>query len=166
VPPHGSFKQQLKFMRSKLSQLDDELSYRAFLTVYVLSYLHALPEADLIVDMEQLAEPECAAAASERIAARTGLEMSFEDCSMPSHRTDCRVDFVRIHNSVLGWVLTESSRDNVRNSVALPAWRLISEKLALAPLRVRRIPAPPPSALDLGVRFGRRLRVLFKSPWL
>lgn len=164
VPPCGSFKQQLKFMRSRFRKLDDELSYRVFLTVYVLSYLHALPGADLVIDMDRLSEPGCAASASRAIATHTGLAVDFRDCSMPLHKTDCRVNFARVHGNVMGWLLTETWRLDI--DTATPAWRTVIDKLTSAPLRVRRTPAPPPTPLELGVRFGKRLRLMFKSPWL
>lgn len=166
TPPEGSFKQQLKFMRSRYRKIDDELSYRVFLTVYALSYLHALPEADLIVDIDQLADSEYAATTSDAIAARTGLRIDFQDCSMPSHKTECRVNFSRVHQNVMGWLLTETSHADIGLGAATAAWCTVSEKLAEATLRVRRNPAPSPTALDLGLRFGRRVRLLFKSPWL
>jgi hypothetical protein len=166
TPPHGSFKQQLKSMRSRFRKLDDELSYRVFLTVYALSYLHALPEADLIIDMEQLTAAEYAAATSSAIATRTRLKVNFQDCAMPSHKTDCRVNFARVHQDVMGWLLTETSHADIGIGAATSAWCTVSEKLAEAALRVRRTPEPPPTALDLGMRFGKRVRLLFKSPWL
>ena len=166
TPPEGSFKQQLKFMRSRFRRLDDELSYRVFLTVYALSYLHALPEADMIIDMDQLAQSEYAAATSAAIAARTGLKVDFQDCSMPSHKTDCRVNFSRVHQNVMGWLLTETSHADIGLGAATSAWCTVSEKLAEATLRVRRTPEPTPTALDLSLRFGKRVRLLFKSPWL
>jgi hypothetical protein len=165
TPPHGSFKQQLKFMRSRFRKLDDELSYRVFLTVYVLSHLHALPEADLIVDMDQLAQFDYAMATSDVIADRTGLRIDFRDCSMPSHETDCRVNFARVHQSLMGWLLTETSHADIGIGAATAAWCTVSEKLAEATLRVRRVQSPP-TALDLSLRFGKRVRLLFKSPWL
>lgn len=166
TPPHGSFKQQMKFMRSRFRMMDDELSYRVFLTVHALSYLHALPEADLTVDMDQLAEAQYAGATADAIAARTGLKLDFGDCSMPSHAADCRLNFARVHQNVMGWLLTETSHADIGLGAATAAWCTVSEKLAEATLRVRRIPSPPPTALDLGVRFGKRVRLLFKSPWL
>jgi hypothetical protein len=166
TPPEGSFKQQLKFMRSRFRKLDDELSYQVFLTVYALSYLHALPEADLIIDMDQLADAEYAATTSNAIAARAGLRIDFRDCSMPAHKTDCRVNFSRVHQNVMGWLLTETAHADIGLGAATAAWCAVSEKLAEAMLRVRRSPAPSPTALDLGLRLGRRVRLLFKSPWL
>jgi hypothetical protein len=166
TPPPGSFKQQLRFMRSRFRKLDDELSYRVFLTVYALSYLQALPDADLIVDMDQLARPDYADATSSAIAAGAGLHVNFQDCSMPSHKTDCRVNFARVHQNVMGWLLTETSHADIGVGAASTAWCTVSEKLAEATLRVRRLPAPPPTALDLSLRFGKRVRLLFKSPWL
>lgn len=166
IPSPGSFKQQLRFMRARFRSMDDELSYRVFLTVYALSYLDALPVADLIVDMDQLAGFEYAEATSNAIADRTGLRLDFRDCSMPSHKTDCRVNFARVHQDVMGWLLTETSHVDIGIGAATSAWCTVSEKLAESALRVRRIPAPPLTALDRSLRLGKRMRLLFKSPWL
>lgn len=147
--PTGPFERQLKFMRSRWRQPDDALSYRVFLTVYVLSYLHALPEADLLIDMDELDQRFSNESVARALAARTGLSLDFSDCSMPTHdANDAAVDFARIHEEVLGWLLTQESQlpANSGNSLHAAAWRAVSDKVAK--FAARRRSASAASSVD------------------
>ena len=165
--PAGSFERQLKFMRSHWRRPDDALSYRVFLMVYVLSYLHALPEADLLIDMDSLGQRFSSQCVARALAARTGLLLDFSDCSMPTHDTnDAAVDYARVHEEVLGWLLAQDSQlaATSGSSLNVAAWYAVSDKLANS---LRGVVQPPPhplrqssAALDTG--FGARLRELLK----
>jgi hypothetical protein len=102
-PPAGLFRDQYRFMRRHCRTLDDEQSYRAFLAVYVLSYLEAIAYADLIIDMDLLSVSAAYRRSIERpIAQMTGLTLDLGDCDCPARdATDVGVDFARINDEVL-----------------------------------------------------------------
>lgn len=64
-----------------------ETRFRIFLRVYLLDLLLALPEADLIVDMDRLSsEADHREAVALQLQAMTGLaELWFDDCTLPRH---------------------------------------------------------------------------------
>jgi hypothetical protein len=110
--PHlrfGSFGHQYRLLRRRFEPLDDELSYRAFIAVYILSYMHALRHADIVIDMDRLsgARPYADAISAELLRA-TGSDLDFADCSMPTHhRIDGHVNVRAIHREVSERILTE-----------------------------------------------------------
>lgn len=85
-PPVGRVTQQLAFMQQALEPWSEEFSYRAFLIVYVLSMLSALPHADLVIDMDYLGRSaryrESVMLSCQEL---TGLTPDFSDCKHPVH---------------------------------------------------------------------------------
>ena len=58
-----------------------------FLSVYYLSYMAALPHADLVVDIDRLsAEPGYRATVRTRIADLTGIDLDFADARTPRYK--------------------------------------------------------------------------------
>lgn len=170
--PEGSVEQQYKFLRAHFRRLDDELSYKAFIAVYILSYLDALSEADLLIDMDLLSASQAyAAGISCAIHARTGLAVDFSDCSLPTHdvvRVD--LDFAHLQDQVAEWLLAhdQDRSQYVALSARSCAWSLIMNKLnsALIPVARRRSgaahgvvrgEAATASSPDLGGRMRRLL---------
>ena len=81
-----SVQRQMESLHAVVQPCDDELSYRAFIGVYLLSYAVAVPAADLVLDMERLggsAQNRDDARAS--IRGRTGIAVDFSDCTLTHH---------------------------------------------------------------------------------
>lgn len=170
--PSGSVEHQYKFLRSHFRRLDDELSYKVFVAVYILSYVAALPEADLLIDMDLLnASPPYAAAIASAIHARTGLGVDFSDCSLPSHDIGCvDLDFPHLHDCVAEWLLVRDLEcpQSLDHSSRTLAWSSIRNKLdsALLPAARRKLQTPHAEAHGAVANaasgdLGQRLRSLF-----
>ncbi len=87
--------EQLRDLAGQLGTWSDELSYRAFLGVYLLSYAAALPAADQVVEVERLAaEAHYREQVAAAVRCRTGLEVDFSDCRLAhTEYADVRIDF-------------------------------------------------------------------------
>lgn len=60
--------------------------FRMFAALYILSYLAALPHADLVVDMDRLsAEPAYQVETADAVRRLTGVALDFSDAQMPRH---------------------------------------------------------------------------------
>ena len=110
--PHlrfGSFRHQYRQLRRRFEPLDDELSYRAFIAVYLLSYAKAMRHADVVVDMDRLSRfPPYAAQLSQELLQLTGVALDFRDCSMPADRpVDAHIDIRAIQREVSARILLE-----------------------------------------------------------
>lgn len=80
----GDLAARIKAVRDRFKHAPAAVSFAAFLAVYVLSYLEALPQADLVIDVDRLgAEPDYARAMAERVSKLTGLAIDFADCRSP-----------------------------------------------------------------------------------
>ena len=105
--------------------------FETFVTLYVLSYLAALPNADLIVDMDRLsAEPGYQTATAGEIRRLTGVEIDFSDANMPRHvdpDVDLKAALARVRARVADMPLPHGSRDAVREQAARD---LLAAKLA------------------------------------
>jgi hypothetical protein len=93
---------QLGRLQAQLGTWDEELSYRAFLGVYLLSYTTAASAADLVLDVDRLDRSaqyrEQAGAAVRR---GTGLAVDFSDCRVAQHESaDLALDFAGIEADV------------------------------------------------------------------
>lgn len=97
-----TFRHQFRSLRRHFRTLDDELSYRAFIAVYVLSYMHALLHADLVIDMDLLSRsPSYRQSITAAFQERVGLSPDLSDCMLPLHATDALpIDADRIHAEV------------------------------------------------------------------
>jgi hypothetical protein len=119
--PHlrfGSFGHHYRLLRRRFASLDDELSYRAFLSVYLLSYAKALKHADLVVDMDRLNRSSpYARTLSDELLDATGMDLDFGDCSLPADRPmDAHISVRAIHREVSERVLLEQA-----DALPLPA---------------------------------------------
>ena len=84
-PGQGDLAARIKAARDQFKRAPARVSFAAFLAVYVLSYLQALPQADLVIDVDRLgAEPDYARAMAQRVRALTGLAIDFADCRAPA----------------------------------------------------------------------------------
>jgi hypothetical protein len=103
LPAGRPFQRQYELLREALWPWSDEFSYRAFLGATLLSYEAAIPEADLLIDIDRLSE---AAAYRQSVTAalreQTGLEVTFDDChSGAAHDPKATpVDFARVQTEV------------------------------------------------------------------
>lgn len=83
--PRG-LSQQLRFLHAKLDPWSEELSYRAFTAVSLLSHAVAEPAADLVLDVDRLGRsPQYREAMRARILADVGLSIDFDGCRVPNH---------------------------------------------------------------------------------
>lgn len=83
--PRG-LSQQLRFLQAALHPWSEELSYRAFTAVSLLSHAVAEPVADLVLDVDRLGRsPRYREVMRARILADVGLGLDFDDCRVPNH---------------------------------------------------------------------------------
>lgn len=81
----GALDQRLAVVRSRLKRAPASVSFQAFLAVWLASYLKALPQADLVVDVDRLARDQAYAREIEAaIEAGCGLKPDFSDCRAPA----------------------------------------------------------------------------------
>jgi len=77
--------QQLRSLHAALHPWSDELSYRAFTAVSLLSHAVAGPVADLVLDVDHLGRSmRYRDTLRARILADVGLGIDFEDCGVPT----------------------------------------------------------------------------------
>ncbi|WP_454718371.1 hypothetical protein [Caulobacter segnis] len=110
----GSLDQRLAAVRGRLKRAPASVSFQAFLAVWLRSYLKALPEADLVVDVDRLARDQAYAREVEAaIEAGSGLRPDFSDCRAPAPhgiappvqwRKAARevVDLMDLHGAIVG----------------------------------------------------------------
>ena len=103
--PHfecGSFEEEIAAYRKLAARLELEAAYRVFLAVYVAAYLEALPESDLVVDMDLLSHAEYRRSVERRVEALTRIPLDLSDAMMPSYPLrEVGVDFARCHAEML-----------------------------------------------------------------
>lgn len=131
--PHGPFAQQQQFVQRAIQPWSDELSFRAFLSVYVLSLMNALPYADLVIDMDHMGRyplyRDWITLACEEL---TGYAPNFRDCSCPMHDSKvASVRFDRIGPEVLERLATcgIDQRWNATNAALAQAQSLVVNKV-------------------------------------
>lgn len=100
-PPRG-LQQQLNTVHSALHPWSDELSYRAFTAVHLLSYAVAEPAADLVLDVDRLGHSaQYRDKVRARVLADVGLAVDFDDCRVPIHDlARAPVDFAAVERDV------------------------------------------------------------------
>lgn len=91
----GNLLERIKAVRQRLKRAPARVSFAAFLAVYVLSYVSALPRADLVIDVDRLGtDATYARTMVTAIEVLTGLRLDFSDCrAPPPHAAKARVDF-------------------------------------------------------------------------
>jgi hypothetical protein len=91
----GDLFERIQAVRKRLKRAPARVSFAAFLAVYVLSYVSALPRADLVIDVDRLgADPVYARTMATAIEVLTGLRLDFSDCrAPPPHADKARVDY-------------------------------------------------------------------------
>lgn len=99
--PRG-LERQYKLLFAQLYPWSEELSYRAFTAVSLLSHGSAEAAADLVLDVDRLARsPQYRDAVGARILADVGLSIDFDDCRVPSRDPALvPVDFTAIERDV------------------------------------------------------------------
>jgi hypothetical protein len=104
----GRLRQQLRFLQSLTHAWSDELSYRAFTAVSLLSHAIAEPVADLVVDVDRLSRSQqYLETLRARILADVGLAVDFGGCRVPSHDSaQVRLDFAALERDVRARLLS------------------------------------------------------------
>lgn len=99
--PRGLLR-QLEFLPTAMREWSDELSYRAFTAVSLLSHAVAEPAADLVLDVDRLGRSaQYREAVRMRIRADVGLSIDFDDCRVPHHDlSDAAVDYAAVERDV------------------------------------------------------------------
>lgn len=110
----GTLDDRIAAVRRQLKRAPASVSFQAFLAVWLRSYLKALPQADLVVDVDRLARDQAYARQVEAaIEAGCGLKPDFSDCRAPAPhgiappvewRKAARevVDLMDLHGSIVG----------------------------------------------------------------
>ncbi|HJV43748.1 hypothetical protein [Caulobacter sp.] len=110
----GSLADRLAAVRGKLKRAPASVSFQAFLAVWLASYLKALPDADLVVDVDRMARDQAYAGEVEAaLEAGCGLKPDFSDCRAPAPhgvappiawRKAARavVDMMDLHQAIVG----------------------------------------------------------------
>lgn len=110
----GSLADRLAAVRGKLKRAPASVSFQAFLAVWLASYLKALPDADLVVDVDRMARDQAYGRQVEAaIETGCGLKPDFSDCRAPAPhggappiewRKAARtvVDMMELHQAVVG----------------------------------------------------------------
>lgn len=93
---------QLRLLDAALQPWRDELSYRAFTAVSLLSHAVAEPIADLVLDVDRLGRsPHYRETVRTRLLADVGLGVDFEDCRVPTRDPGLvSVDFESVEREV------------------------------------------------------------------
>lgn len=91
----GELADRIQAARKRLKRAPARVSFAAFLAVYVLSYLAALPRADLVIDVDRLgSDPEYGRTMATAIEVLTGVKLDFADCrTPPPHSGALPVDY-------------------------------------------------------------------------
>jgi hypothetical protein len=93
----GDLSDRIQAVRKRLKRAPARVSFAAFLAVYVLSYVSALPRADLVIDVDRLGgDPDYGRTMATAIEVLTGLKLDFSDCRTPQpHPDKARVAYRR-----------------------------------------------------------------------
>lgn len=103
---------QFHELHAAIHPWSDELSYRAFTAVSLLSHAAAEPAADLALDVDRLGRSQqYRETVRARILADVGLALRFEDCRVPTH-DPARVplEYARIEREVRSALLSFGAR--------------------------------------------------------
>jgi hypothetical protein len=139
APPAVSVHEQLKFLWRAVGPLDDRMSFSVFLAVYLLSYAHALTVADLVIDMDCLAQSvSYRRSVTSACEGLTGLAPDFSDCALPAP-----------HETPPGLELGALAREVLAATIGSPhhCWQTETNRHAaqIESYLHARLPAPPPA---------------------
>jgi hypothetical protein len=110
--PAPGLERQFRQLHAAVHPWSDELSYRAFTAVSLLSHAAAEPAADLLLDVDRLGRSQqYREALRARLLADVGLEVGFEDCRVPSHNpARLPLEYARIEHEVKSALLSFGAR--------------------------------------------------------
>lgn len=143
----GSLSERIAAVRQRLKRAPARVSFAAFLAVYLLSYLRALPQADLVVDVDRMArDRDYGRSIEAAIQAGCGLSPDFSDCRTPVRHELLPVAYRRVTGLVVDTL-------GVRQAILGPGSSLLLYgKLATAFAAMSR------DEIGRGVRIGAALR--------
>jgi hypothetical protein len=142
----GRLAQRIAAVRRRLKRARAQVSFAAFMAVYLLSYLRALPQADLVIDVDRMArDPDYARAIEAAIRQASGLAPDFSDCRTPERHDLAPVPFRAMARAVV-------SDLDLRGAIASRESLLLYGKLANT---FALMPSQAPSAADRWVMVVR-----------
>ncbi len=144
----GHLDDRLAAVRKRLKRAPASVSFQAFLAVWLASYLKALPQADLVVDVDRLARDQAYAREVEAaIEAGSGLKPDFSDCRAPApHGIAPPVEWRKAAREVVDLM-------DLHQAIVGPAAPSILFR-KLAPAFAAVTPAPVRATTKLGEIFG------------
>lgn len=130
----GGLAERIGAVRRRLKRASSEVSFAAFLAVYLLSYLRALPQADLIVDVDRLArDGDYARAVEAAIQAATCLSPDFSDCRTPVRQDLAPVAYRKVASRVVDTLGVRSEMTGAGGASLLLHGKLAPAFAALSP---------------------------------
>lgn len=100
--PRGALADRIAAVRRRLKRAHPQVSFAAFMAVYLLSYLRALPQADLVIDVDRMArDADYARAIEAAIRDGCGLSPDFSDCRTPERHDPGLVAFRTVARQVV-----------------------------------------------------------------
>jgi hypothetical protein len=98
----GRLAERIAAVRRRLKRADAKVSFAAFMAVYLLSYLRALPQADLVIDVDRMArDRDYARSVEAAIRQASGLTPDFSDCRTPERHDLAPVPFRAMARAVV-----------------------------------------------------------------
>ncbi|MDG2528753.1 hypothetical protein [Caulobacter endophyticus] len=145
APKGGDLARRIAAVRRRLKHAPARVSFAAFLAVYLLSHLKALPQADLVIDVDRLGQDgDYAARITQALRAGCGLAPDFSDCRTPAAHADApAAPYRRISRQVIDAL-------GVRAALAAPG----PSALLFAKLSKAMADAPEPPASMRRQLFG------------
>jgi len=135
----GRLAERIAAVRRRLKRADAKVSFAAFMAVYLLSYLRALPQADLVIDVDRMArDRDYARSVEAAIRQASGLTPDFSDCRTPERHDLAPVPFRAMARAVV-------SDLDLKAAIASRESLLLYGKLANT---FALLPSQAPSAAD------------------
>jgi hypothetical protein len=129
----GRLAERIAAVRRRLKRADAKVSFAAFMAVYLLSYLRAIPQADLVIDVDRMArDPSYARSVEDAIRQASGLAPDFSDCRTPERHDLAPVPFREMARAVVSDLDLKAA---IASREALLLYGKLANTFALLPSR-------------------------------